>query len=204
MRPAPFLVAGHGALDFLNSRAAPDGVTTEWIADGNDLLSWLDAADMVDADTLQAYRTIETAVLDQVAVDARELREWWRRFVGRHAGTKLRARALSELGPLNDLLATDRAFTAIERAAPSDDQPFTLRFDRQWDRPGDLLLAVGEIIADLVVNGDFALVKACAGPRCTLHFYDRTKAHSRRWCSMTVCGNRAKATTHRARLRASA
>ncbi|MGO9268383.1 MAG: CGNR zinc finger domain-containing protein [Candidatus Binataceae bacterium] len=29
-------------------------------------------------------------------------------------------------------------------------------------------------------------------------FLDRTKAHARRWCSMAVCGNRAKA-AHRSR-----
>ena len=30
-------------------------------------------------------------------------------------------------------------------------------------------------------------------------FLDRTKGHARRWCSMAVCGNRAKAEAHRAR-----
>ena len=32
-----------------------------------------------------------------------------------------------------------------------------------------------------------------------LMFYDRSKSHARRWCSMAVCGNRAKATAHRVR-----
>jgi len=30
-------------------------------------------------------------------------------------------------------------------------------------------------------------------------FYDRTKSHRRRWCSMALCGNRAKARAHRER-----
>jgi predicted RNA-binding Zn ribbon-like protein len=30
---------------------------------------------------------------------------------------------------------------------------------------------------------------------------DVSKAHGRRWCSMTICGNRAKAAAHRARAR---
>jgi predicted RNA-binding Zn ribbon-like protein len=30
-------------------------------------------------------------------------------------------------------------------------------------------------------------------------FHDFTKAHTRRWCRMAVCGNRAKAAAHRAR-----
>ncbi|NKZ03124.1 CGNR zinc finger domain-containing protein [Actinomadura latina] len=39
-------------------------------------------------------------------------------------------------------------------------------------------------------------VKPCAHPDCVLHFYDTTKSGTRRWCSMAVCGNRAKAARH--------
>ncbi|MEE1930090.1 CGNR zinc finger domain-containing protein [Streptomyces sp. TRM 70351] len=44
-------------------------------------------------------------------------------------------------------------------------------------------------------------VKGCANPRCVLHYYDTTKNGGRRWCSMAVCGNRAKAASHYARAR---
>ena len=57
----------------------------------------------------------------------------------------------------------------------------------------------GEAAADLACNADFRLIRACNGRACTLLFLDRTKAHGRRWCSMAVCGNRAKAAAHRAR-----
>ena len=50
-----------------------------------------------------------------------------------------------------------------------------------------------------VALADFRLIRGCEGPVCTLLFLDRTKAHGRRWCSMAVCGNRAKAAAHRAR-----
>jgi predicted RNA-binding Zn ribbon-like protein len=42
-------------------------------------------------------------------------------------------------------------------------------------------------------------LRACAGPGCVLHFYDTSKNGSRRWCSMTTCGNRTKAARHYAR-----
>ncbi|RFU38695.1 zf-CGNR multi-domain protein [Actinomadura logoneensis] len=35
-------------------------------------------------------------------------------------------------------------------------------------------------------------VRKCADPDCVLWFYDLTKNGSRRWCSMEICGNRAK------------
>jgi predicted RNA-binding Zn ribbon-like protein len=44
-------------------------------------------------------------------------------------------------------------------------------------------------------------VKGCEGPVCTLLFLDRTRARARRWCSMAVCGNRAKQAAHRTRTR---
>lgn len=42
-------------------------------------------------------------------------------------------------------------------------------------------------------------IKQCAHPHCVLFFYDTSKNGTRRWHSMTTCGNRAKATRHYAR-----
>ncbi|MFB4305038.1 CGNR zinc finger domain-containing protein [Actinomadura sp. GTD37] len=47
----------------------------------------------------------------------------------------------------------------------------------------------------LMIDGP-ARVKPCAHPDCVLHFFDTTKSGTRRWCSMAVCGNRAKAARH--------
>jgi predicted RNA-binding Zn ribbon-like protein len=44
-------------------------------------------------------------------------------------------------------------------------------------------------------------VKRCEGAECTLWFVDRTKAHRRRFCSATACGNRDKVAAFRARQR---
>jgi predicted RNA-binding Zn ribbon-like protein len=56
-------------------------------------------------------------------------------------------------------------------------------------------------MADLVCDADFTMVKKCEGPTCTMLFLDTTKGHARRWCSMAVCGNRAKQASHRARVK---
>jgi predicted RNA-binding Zn ribbon-like protein len=74
----------------------------------------------------------------------------------------------------------------------------------EWLRDGRELVdlrPIAEAAADLVCSVDFRLIRACEGSPCTLVFLDRTKAHSRRWCRMAVCGNRAKAAAHRARQR---
>ncbi len=42
-------------------------------------------------------------------------------------------------------------------------------------------------------------VKICPADDCRWAFYDTSRNHSRQWCSMEVCGNRAKARAHRER-----
>jgi predicted RNA-binding Zn ribbon-like protein len=46
-----------------------------------------------------------------------------------------------------------------------------------------------------------ARVRICASPTCSARFYDRSPAGRRRWCSMALCGNEAKARRHRERHR---
>ena len=76
-------------------------------------------------------------------------------------------------------------------------------FERCADggRRSALLLPIGEALAKFVCEEDFSHVKACEGPACTLMFADHTRGHARRWCSMAICGNRAKQAAHRNRLK---
>jgi predicted RNA-binding Zn ribbon-like protein len=80
-----------------------------------------------------------------------------------------------------------------------DARRLLLRRVRRWESPGELLEPIAEAAADLICHQDFRLIRSCQGSACTLVFLDRTKAHTRRWCSMAVCGNRAKAAAHRVR-----
>lgn len=60
---------------------------------------------------------------------------------------------------------------------------------------GRLLALVHAAIAD----GTWDRLKACRDESCEWAFYDHTKNHSGIWCTMDVCGNRAKARTYRER-----
>ncbi|MGK5641104.1 CGNR zinc finger domain-containing protein [Streptomyces sp. URMC 126] len=53
--------------------------------------------------------------------------------------------------------------------------------------------------SELVVTGEAARLKRCAEHGCAWVFWDTSKNRSRRWCSMRVCGNRAKARRYAAR-----
>ncbi len=70
---------------------------------------------------------------------------------------------------------------------------------RRWRSPEALLLPIAGAIAQFLCEDDFQYVKACEGSTCTLLFVDRTRGRARRWCSMAICGNRAKQAAHRNR-----
>jgi predicted RNA-binding Zn ribbon-like protein len=203
-------MAGHGSaifvsdapgLDFLNSIATPVDTAIDWIDDGEGLLDWLEQAELVPADVLKTIRAqAMPGELDKVAGQARTLREWFRDFVQTHKGRPLTAKSLRELEPLNRLLERDEMFGRIV-ASRETDPPFAFETARRWRSPGALLLPIGEILARFVCTEDFSDVKACEGPTCTLLFADHTRGRARRWCSMAICGNRAKQAAHRERVK---
>src|SRR5712671_4805896 len=91
--PAMFLADALG-LDFLNSVATPVDTEIDWIDDGDGLLAWLAQAQLVPAETLDALRApAMPGELDNVAAQARSLREWFRGFVRRHKGRPLTSKA---------------------------------------------------------------------------------------------------------------
>src|SRR5260370_6103578 len=53
-------------------------------------------------------------------------------------------------------------------------------------------------IAALLADLDRAKIRKCSN--CVLHFYDTSKKGTRRWCSMQICGNRARSEDHTSEL----
>jgi predicted RNA-binding Zn ribbon-like protein len=199
--PAIFVADAVG-LDFLNSVATPVDVPVDWIEGGAGLLAWLDQARLVPRATLDAIR--ERALpgeLDNVAAQARDLREWFRSFVREHKGRPLTPAVLPELDPLNLLLERDTKYTRVVARGHEPGSRLDLAPLRRWRSPESLLQPIGDALAALLVEEDFSHLKACEGPACTLLFVDHTRAHTRRWCSMEICGNRAKQAAHRNRLK---
>jgi predicted RNA-binding Zn ribbon-like protein len=201
-RHSPAMFVGDAlGLDFLNSIATPVDTPVDWIGDGEGYLRWLEQAKLVPREVLEDMRARALpGELDGVAAQARSLREWFRGFVRRHKGRPLAAGAFAELEPLNRLLERDETYNRIAPRGAGRGS-FQLQTVRRWRHPDALLLPVGEALARLVATEDFSRVKACEGPTCTLLFADHTRGRARRWCTMAVCGNRAKQAAHRNRLK---
>lgn len=68
---------------------------------------------------------------------------------------------------------------------------------------GDVVGGVLAAASRLAVLGEWDRVKICPAADCRWAFYDRSRNHSRTWCSMRVCGNREKARAWRERTRTS-
>jgi predicted RNA-binding Zn ribbon-like protein len=77
-----------------------------------------------------------------------------------------------------------------------------------WEWEGDpraldrLIWPVARDAAVFLTSADLSRLRTCENPRCRWVFYDGTRNGSRRWCSMAVCGNRAKVRRYYARHRA--
>jgi predicted RNA-binding Zn ribbon-like protein len=202
--PAIFIADALG-LDFLNSIATPVDTPIDWLDSGDGLLRWLAQAKLVPADALDELKArAMPGELDNVADQARALREWFRGFVRKHMGRPLAPKALRELEALNRLLERDEAFSQISRHRHNGGDRLELQVVRRWRSSESLLLPIGEALAKFVCEEDFAHVKACEGQGCTLVFADHSRRRARRRCSMAICGNRAKQTAHRSRLRSKA
>ncbi|WP_229173049.1 CGNR zinc finger domain-containing protein [Bradyrhizobium ivorense] len=184
-------------LDFLNALGELPGAASRTISDGETFLQWLEDTALVPAEVVESVRkTTERDALETVAADAKALGKWFRTFVEDFKGAPLPPHAIERLGPLNRILERDVQVTHIDVSdelnggiAGSGLKWSTARI---WRSPDMLLLPVADAMAELVCEEDFSNVRSCEGPECGLLFLDRTRGRVRRWCSMAVCGNRAK------------
>jgi predicted RNA-binding Zn ribbon-like protein len=193
----PLLVADHPALDFLNTRPRLYTDPDERLPDGDAFVSWLAAAGLLSpAEEREVRQRLSRAQLDRAAADARTLRERLRSAVAAWAA-KGTAPPASLLADINRLLAAGPAAVTVRAAGGR----IVLGAFRRFDTAAAILAPLAEAIARLFAEGDRRLVRECGSDVCSLWFYDRTKAHRRRWCSMDVCGAQAKSAAYRARQR---
>lgn len=197
--PQLFL-AGHPAIDFLNTAYAPGGQQVETLGDGRALLEWMVRSKLLhESESATLQRRFTRKALDAVAEEARAVREWARTWLTAWRANPSRDYS-EEIAVLNKLLAREtrgRELIAVKRR-------LTLHDRSRFADANALVAPIAVEIGRLVAQEDPALVKACAGADCTLWFLDRTKAHRRMFCSAAACGNRAKVAAFRIRQRSGA
>jgi predicted RNA-binding Zn ribbon-like protein len=191
MRRVFSLVAGHPALDLVNTvayRADPRRVD-DLLRSYDDLLNWALRARQLSAAEAVALRgtaSVEPGDASSALERARAMRELiYRLVIAARRGDPGRAQDLNEL---NRLLAHVLSRTTIGRRGATLEWGW--RRDVDLDRP---LWPVVRAFAEWLVGGGAREARQCAAPECGWLFLDASRNHSRRWCRMSDCGNRAKA-----------
>ncbi|MFC7917564.1 CGNR zinc finger domain-containing protein [Streptomyces sp. NPDC057386] len=161
------------ALDLLNTRWLRDGAVQDLLRDTDGLAVWLEA----------------NGLAEEYTADAATLR---------HALTARDALSAAVDGSLAEgasrvdaVLAHGRVRATLTAEGPGEKPEFE---DPSW---GPAWLAARDYLRLLTTAPD--RIRSCAHEACTLHFFDTSRNGTRRWCSMAVCGNRAKASRHYAR-----
>lgn len=188
-------VGNHLFLDFINTRPEMDGNAEELLTDWVSLIRWFRAAELIDSRQGTSFerRWAQSSEADKTVRAMWDFRERVRKdLLAWEDGAAVRNATLHEL---NDLMSKYPMLTRVK--LHEGKLATALWFPLQ--APGDLFAPLAFAAANLLSDVNPARVRKCE--HCVLHFRDTSKIGSRRWCSMRLCGNRAKVAAYAARHR---
>lgn len=191
--PAFAYVGGRLWLDFVNTDDARLGVRADTITRFERFVDWLEAARVLDAERSHGLRrrgAEQPSGAAAALVEARRVRAALRSLAERartDQGERTKAVVLAEI---NRVLGRSVGTRRVE-ALP--DGTYLRSFVPVGDVFGGLIIPVVESAVDSLVLGELSRIHNCADRRCPRYFVDLTRSHTRRWCDMRTCGNRAKA-----------
>ncbi len=186
--PAP---AADLCLDFANTRMWRGTASPQETLHGlEDVLSWCAERGILPAERGQQFASRQSD--DAMAVFAETLaaREIVYGLFSAVAGGGTPAEA--DLQALSRVLAETPARTAVVPAQSG----YAWRVPPAALTASTLLTPILWSAGDLLVSRYLDRVRQCANPQCLWLFLDDSKSGNRRWCSMSACGNRAKAHRH--------
>jgi predicted RNA-binding Zn ribbon-like protein len=196
LNPTFILIANLSWLDFVNTEPVMGGARVDLLGNLQDLLSWLEAADVLPPEAARrAKRWAGSPEGDVVFRQAIRLRATLREAAERLAAGK--PVSPETVKAVNHILASRPVYPQLIQQG----RHYSTQLVSVSDAPLHLLVPVAESAAWLLEHGDRSLVRQCENPACVLFFYDTTKNKKRRWCSMDGCGSRAKAMAYYRRQR---
>lgn len=177
----PFL-GGALWLDLINSSFQLDGKSYDFLADAPSFARWIDASGLPTV----------SGEIEPERQAALALRELARAIHDSLARSEVPNAAL--IAPLNDLLRNKATQEQLQATGGS----LSLQLAEQITGP-TVAARIASDLAHFLSNHDSARLKSCDNPACSMMFYDRGKNNRRRWCTMSICGNRDKVANYRAR-----
>ncbi len=185
------LVGGRLCLDFANTVSTRiEAQSREYLTDYGQLVAWSQHVGILGGDEAEAFLDGAASRPDLAAAaleQAIALRETiYRVFSSTADGREAQGADLSVLNR-----ALRQALPRL-KVIPSGDT-----YHWSWvvgqDDLDYMLWPVVRSAADLLTSDDLRRVRRCAREGCDWLFVDSSKNHSRRWCTMNVCGSRVKA-----------
>jgi predicted RNA-binding Zn ribbon-like protein len=183
-------VGGRPSLDFINTEGGERNGPPDWLESYGDIVEWSVSEGLLkdeEAADLLTEASINPEAANEMFERAIDLREGLFRVF--HSVRDDREPAERDLAILDRELSSALARLKL---TPSEDR-FEWRFvgrERELDR---VLWPIVRDAADLLSSDVIERVEECDGDKCTWLFVDTSRNHSRRWCKMGDCGNRAKA-----------
>jgi predicted RNA-binding Zn ribbon-like protein len=196
--PAPSLIGGHVALDLVNTvswRLDPER-RRDNLHDYAAVIGWCQHAGLLSAG--EAGRLLAAApghprLTEQAVRDVRALRE----------DTYTLLASLVDDGEPSRVVVAPPGLRAslVGALAHSELTGPPMRWQLAPDQPPDIPRLLALQVLDLLQSLQLPLLRRCHGPGCGWLFLDRTRSHTRRWCSSGDCGNRERARRHYTRHR---
>ena len=178
-------IGGHMAIDLLNTVSIVNGEVVDSLQSEADVKKWLSENSVVGDS-----KELKNQFSDLVPT-IRELRETVRQlFISRKEGKQTNVKTL------NAYLQYGASYLQLVSVGK---EQYGLKRMRKIETIEQLLAPIAEAAAELLAMNDFSRVRKCESADCVLWFYDSTKSHKRRWCSMAICGNRHKVSSFRKR-----
>ena len=190
-------VGNHLLLDFINTRPIMDGEPVELLPDSRALARWLGAAGLVNK--RESARLIRLWSAPEFAAGAQEPREFRERV--REAVLKREQGEHVSPGVLKNLNRLLLDYPDLEQVAQGK-AGLERRRHFAPEVPEHAFAPLADAFADLLTAIPVSRIRKCNS--CVLHFYDTSKKGTRVWCSMNLCGNRAKVAAYADRRRVEA
>jgi len=177
------LLGGRLCLDLVN--ATPPNTELSW----ERLIHFLETTKIVSPERgaqLMSLPQFDPPAAEALLLKARHLSSALRKAF---AAILRRQKLAGEwIGPVNEILRVTEGHDELV----GQDALWRIEFVAREGGLDWLLAAVARSGADIIAEGAHARLRLCANPQCGLLFYDDSRTHRRRWCSMAVCGNRSK------------
>ncbi|HVE56976.1 MAG TPA: CGNR zinc finger domain-containing protein [Pyrinomonadaceae bacterium] len=183
------LIGNNLFLDFVNTQKMRDASPFETLESFADFVAWMIAVKLLEPG--QAEDLFKKWIGQSSTVKFFEETLKFRNLLRELAENIADQKEISNgtITAINARLKKQSGFTQIEKS----ENGFEKRFRFDLSEPAKLLQPIAEAVADFLCYGNFEFLRKCESASCVLFFYDTTKNHKRRWCSMKACGNQAKA-----------